>query len=116
MLTHIEKQIVGNNENDVLETINNVMNIVTLMSTCAIPVECSMDENTTVTLDTRRQAFDFLKKTFKENLNVLAEKGFKIPDDLQDYLSNLTLSSKPLEEGAEDPFLVLQSKFMEIFN
>ena len=114
MLTHIEKQIVGN-ENDFSETINKVMNIITLMSTCAIPVECSMDENTVI-LDTRRQAFDFLKQTFKENLNVLAKKGFKIPDDLQDYLSNLTFSSKPLEEGAENPFLVLQSKFMEIFN
>lgn len=115
MLTNIENQKEGNGktENDVMETINNVMNIITLMSTCGIPDECALEN--TVTLDTRRLTFEFLKNTLKENLNDLTKKGFEIPVELQDYLDNLPFSSKPPEEGAKDPFQTLKNMFMNIF-
>ena len=114
MLTNIENQKEGNEktENDVLQTIYNVKSIITLMSTCGIPDECALDGNT---VDTRRQTFEFLKNTLKENLNDLTKKGFEIPVELQDFLENLTFSSKPSEEGAEDPFQTLQNMFMNIF-
>ena len=115
MLTNIENQKEGNGktENDVLQTIKNVKSIITLMSTCGIPDECALEN--TVTLDTRRQTFEFLKITLKENLKDLTKKGFEIPVELQDYLENIPFSSKPPEEGAEDPFQTLKNMFMNIF-